>query len=148
MRHDPFGASYFLVEIDGAQGGEAFHASFAEVSGLQGEVEVHEIREGGASSVHKRRGRTVWGPVTLRRGVTAGHDLRSWWDEVRGEKPAQARRDVVILLLGRDGEAVRRWTLRSAWPKSWEAGPLAAGSTEIALEALVLEHAGLEQEDP
>ena len=63
-RTDPLMAFRFIARIDGdAQGG------FSEVSGLQVELDVLELQEGGENAfVHKLPGRAKHGYLTLRRG--------------------------------------------------------------------------------
>ena len=59
-------AATFLVEVDGLEIGR-----FTEVSGLQVEVGVETVAEGGQNGfVHKLPSRMTWPNLVLRRGLT------------------------------------------------------------------------------
>lgn len=147
MRSDPYPAFHFLVDIEGVGDGERFQASFLDVRGLRGDVDVYEIREGGGGDfVHRVPGRVRWGPVSFRKGVVDEGGFFQWWEEACGARPGRARRDLSISLLGRDLSCVRRWTLRRAWPQSWEGPTLDAMSPNLAIEQLVVVHDGITQE--
>jgi phage tail-like protein len=144
---DPYAGFNFLVDIKGG-GGREFQASFAEVGGLKGEVEEFEIKEGGLNNyTHRRPGRTIWGPITLKKGLSNEHEFMDWWSEVAAAEGAAATRTVTISLLNRKDETVRVWELKDAWPKSWEGAVLNAASSDLAIESLVLNHHGITQRD-
>ena len=85
----PFGNMRFRVEIDGISGGGAF------------EVVFPEARIAGRG----RNGRRVlYGPLILRRGLTAACDWYDWWDTARRAR-TPAPRFVRIVLL--DSEACK-----------------------------------------
>ncbi len=140
-RDDPYGRFNFLVEIDGVP-----RAGFAEVDGLAGEIDVIEYREGGdkRSSSRLLPGLTRYASVVLRRGFAGDATLFEWWKAVRDG--ALDRRAVSIVLLDEKREPVARWTLARAWPTKYDASPLNARSSEVALETLELVHEGLELE--
>jgi phage tail-like protein len=140
---DPRGTFNFLVEIDD---GDGVKARFTEVAGLKGDVEEFEIKEGGLNDrTHKLRGRIIWGPVTLKKGMGDEQFFWDWWQQVvDGGSMQDIQRNVSIILQDRDGSTtVRKWDLEKAWPKSWESTALNAGASEIAIETLVLNHAGI-----
>ena len=65
MTHDPYASYSFLVEGINV-------ASFAEVSGLEVEIETIEYREGNdpTAGVRKLPGLTKFANIVLKRGVT------------------------------------------------------------------------------
>ena len=64
----------FLVEVDGKAIG-----TFTEISGLQVDIAVEEVEEGGQNEfVHKLPGRMKWPNITLKRGVTKSDNLFRW----------------------------------------------------------------------
>jgi phage tail-like protein len=140
-RRDPYPSFSFTVEIDGIA-----EASFAEVSGLEGSIDVVEYREGTDSplAVRKLPGLTRYANVTLRRGLTETRDLWQWWKAVASGKPD--RRDVQIVLRDRQGNPARRWTLAEAWPVCYSVSVLDAESGEVAIESLELAHERLDSE--
>jgi phage tail-like protein len=137
-RSDPYGAFRFQVEIGGIVSG-----GFAEVSGLQAELEVFDYREGGRNS-HMVR---VAGParfpsnLTLRRGIGDSGALWDWYlAAARGEVQ---RRSVSVVLLDRDRSRAWQWDFADAYPLRWIGPELRAGTSAVAFEALELAHAGL-----
>ncbi len=138
VRHDPFKNYSFVVEIDGIS-----HAAFREVSGLSGEAEVIEYREGGdVTSTRKLPGRIRYGNVTLRRGLTTSRELYDWWTTV--VHGTLQRRDVAIVLLDDARVEVLRWLLHSAWIAKFEVGELHARGNEVLIESIELAHEGFE----
>jgi phage tail-like protein len=138
---DPFGSFNFHVEIDGESGIKAY---FNEVSGLKGDVEELEIKEGGVNDrTHKMPGRIMWGPVTLKRGIDNDRALFKWWSKIVGNEKGKVRKTVRIVMLDEDFSEVRSWTLKEAWPKSWEGPAFNSGGSEIAFESVTLNHHGV-----
>lgn len=137
---DPFGNFNFHVEIDNASG---IKAVFNEVSGLKGDVEEFEIKEGGVNDrTYKAPGRTIWGPVTLKRGIDTEAALYKWWRDIVENKGTR-RRSVRIVMLDEDFSEVKSWTLKDAWPKSWEGPSFNSGGSELAFESVTLNHHGV-----
>jgi phage tail-like protein len=140
---DPLASFNFWVEVDG--GGE-IKGRFTEVSGLKGDAEEFEIKEGGRNShTHRLPGRVSWGPVTLKKGLGDEKFFHEWWDKVV-KTPKDCRKKVSIILMNDKWDEVRRWELEDAWPKSWETATLNANSSEMAIETLVLNHKGVVKE--
>lgn len=142
-RSDPYPSFNFLVEIDGIDAGAV--AGFQEVTGLVSEVGIVAFREGTESTVV----RTLPGPpkyanVTLKRGVTRSQALWDWHRAVLDGRVE--RRTVVITLLNAAREPVVRYRLQAAWPAKWQGPTLNALASEIAVEAIVIAHDGLEVE--
>ena len=99
MRHDPYMAFNFLVEIEGLVVG-----GFNEVTGLQVETEVHEYREGGKNEyVHKFTGPTRYpSNLILKHGLIDIGTLWDWHQEVTNfttTRPWVTRRNGTIYLL-------------------------------------------------
>jgi len=140
-KDDPFGAYNFWVEVNGMSG---IKARFSEVSGLKGDVEEYEIKEGGLNyRTHLIPGRVKWGPITLKKGLTTDEDLEKWWAEIVQNKAGSKRKTVKITLLKRDMTAQKSWNLRNAWIKSWQGTTLNGGGSEMAIETFVLNHEGV-----
>ncbi len=140
---DPYGSFNFHVEIDGVSKIEAL---FQEVSGIKGDVEEFEIKEGGVNDrTHKFPGRTTWGPVTLKRGIDTNQALYDWWRAiVENKSGGKRRRKVTITMFDEDfTSTARKWTLENAWPKSWEGAALNSSGSELAFESIVLNHDGV-----
>ncbi len=139
IRLDPYPAYNFWVEIDGLWVG-----SFAEVTGLQSEVEVKEYREGGLNDyVHTFRGPTKYtSRLVLKRGMTIFSELLwGWYQDVTEGK--LERRNGSIVLLSAGGIPVRMWNFMGAYPMRWIGPSLRANSNELAIETLELAHQGI-----
>jgi len=127
-------------------------AGFAEVNGLQSEVEMEEYREGGRNLAAHRLPR--WGRypnLVLRRGITTDTALWDWWSDVithsytlaQGAPQRLFRRSGLILLDGSDHRVVAAWFFSNALPERLVGPSLNARASEIAIETLELSHEGL-----
>jgi phage tail-like protein len=124
--------------------------SFAEVTGLNSELEIEEYHEGGRNVGPRRFPK--WGrypTLIFRRGVTASTDLWDWWADVISHSytltttTAPPRRNGVILLEDQAHQAVAGWFFTNALPERLVGPGLSARSNEIAIESLELSHEGL-----
>ncbi len=140
-RNDPLRNFRFRLEIDGLQ-----IAGFSEVHIGASKTDVIEYREG-TDPPHTRKlpGRTHYGDVTLKAGVTRSLELFNWRKQVvTGETPA-ARKRVVILVQDEDGSDLARWTVSEAWPSQYQPGDLNAKGNEVLIELLELANEGIER---
>jgi phage tail-like protein len=136
-------AATFLFEVDGVEIGR-----FMEVSGLEVEVKVEELEEGGQNSfVHRLPGRMSWPNIRLKRGITQNDTLLEWLNKSSGEKFAAggnrlARSTAAITLLGPSGTRLRTWSFDGAFPVKWTGPQFATSSTDMAVEELEITHHG------
>ena len=141
-------ASTFLFEVDGVEIGR-----FMEVSGLQVEVGVEEVEEGGQNGfVHKLPGRMTWPNITLKRGVTQNDSLLTWLNKSSGEQFASqgnklSRSTAAITLIGPSGKRLRAWDFDGAFPVKWRGPTFAASSDDMAVEELEIAHHGFRARD-
>lgn len=143
LRFDPYMNYNFLVEIMGLIVG-----GFTEVSGLQAETKIEEVKEGGVNDhVHKIPGMTSYTTVSLKKGITFIYSdvLWKWYRDVINGK--FNRRDVFILILNEKREFMPTavWQLVDAYPTKWIGPELKADSASIAIETLELAHDGLKK---
>ena len=138
-RNDPFTCGNFRVEIQGITA-----MSFSEVRGLEVSIEVVEYRAGDAkvNTEQKLPGLYKTTDVTLKRGLTRDLGLWNWINSATTGN--LNRTNVLITLLDQAENPVLAWRLRNAWPCKWTGPALNAGSSEGAMEELVLCHEGLE----
>lgn len=129
---------YFEVKVDG--GSAEIDASFAEVSGLDAEREILEIKEGGENRFnHQLPGRTKSSNLVLKRGVVVTSSrLFDWCREVVESDfdLAVAPRDLNISLLDPEGAPLINWNVHHAWPAKWTIGSLNASENSVAMETL------------
>ncbi|MFT4923419.1 MAG: phage tail-like protein [Haloarculaceae archaeon] len=131
-RVDPYLDFRFLVEIESLIVG-----GFAEVEGIEFEVDTEEYEEGGVNHyTHVLPTRTTSGTVTLRRGLT---DAEGLWDWARaGVRGTADRRVVRVILLDREGSEAAGWVFHRAMPVRWSGPDLAAENGQVAMEELEL----------
>jgi phage tail-like protein len=136
LRPDPLMAFRFQVTVEGQVAG-----AFSEVTGLQAEVDVLELPEGGENGfVHKLPGRAQYGNLTLKRGVVT-LDLWRWFADVAAGRPE--RRTVAVAVLPEDGtDPPLRLVFESAVPVRWTGPELHAEQSTVAMETVELAHHG------
>lgn len=149
-RYDAFSSSSatFNVVVDGKTLG-----SFMEASGLEVEVEVYEVTEGGQNFfVHKLPGRFKFPNLSLKRGVTSDNGLIAWIDassagafEKNGNK--LKRTTVALSLTSAKGETLRTWTFYDAFPIRWNGPSFTASSDDFLVEELEIAHHGFSVKD-
>ena len=133
----PYQTFNFAVEIEGLLVG-----GFTEVSGLEGQVEVEEYREGGVNGfIHKLPGRTSYSNLTLSHGLTSVSTLWNWYHDT--PLGAIQRRNGTIMLLDPRQIPVMWWNFRNAIPVRWTGPTFHASSDEVGVESLELAHEGL-----
>jgi len=141
----PPGAFYFSVQVIGAGAGApaaSVDASFQEVSGIQAELEVQTVVEGGENRFAYRLPRYVKYPnLVLRRGaVTSGSTLVDWVTATLGSglaKPVEPR-DLMVSLLNSAGSPLISWTFVRAYPVKWDLAPLDSTQNKVLIESLEL----------
>ena len=131
----PLPQFYFQVEWDSEV------MTFQEVSGLDVEGEVVEYRHGESlpfSTISMPGSRTS-SPVTLKSGVFRSETrFRDWFDRLPGK-----RLPVTISLLDDGGSPIMVWTLANAFPSKITGTDLTSEGTEVAVEAIEIQHEGI-----
>jgi len=142
-------AGTFLVEVDGQPIGR-----FKEISGLQVDVEVEQIEEGGQNAyVHKVPGRITWPNLVLKRGLTETNNLIAWLDGSSGNGFAKnghklTRSTLAITLISHDGKRrLRSWAFHDAFPVKWTGPSFSYDSSDMADEELEIAHHGFTATD-
>ena len=134
----------FGLEIDGVQ-----IKQISEVTGLKMEQDVIELKQNTADGkyvIKKLPGRWKAGEVTLTRGLTADTSFEKWVKDSQFGKMADVRKGGSIIVFDYEGNALKRYKLTNAWPKSLEIGSLKAGDTSVLTEKLVVTYERLEVE--
>lgn len=125
-----------MVELDGM-----LVAGFSEVSGLNSELELQEVAEGGLNQyTHRLPGRVRLEPLVLKRGMTTTNELWSWYSDVM--RGVIQRKSGSIILYNEKDQEFRRWNFYDAYPTKWSGADLRASSSEIAVEYVELTHNG------
>ena len=144
LRSAKFGTTpCFAVEIGGLE-----VATFSECSGLSAMVETGKWQEGGLNhTTYKFPGRTDYGNLTLKHGMTHSQDLYDWFLKVvQGERKCRKNITVKLVVPNKETnqeEALRTWQLLGAFPVKWSAPSLQSATNGIAIESLEFAHHGL-----
>ncbi len=134
----PFAAFNFHVEIvPSGRGSALVSGSFAECDGLEMNMEVKTIREGGGNDRQIRLpGPSTWGQLTLRRGMSAdSRQLWRWMADSLANPRLRAEVEVVVVSSDHQTENVR-FLLSSCLPVKLKAPALNAKDGAIAVEEL------------
>ncbi len=122
---------------------------FQEVSGLEIEMDVQDLLEGGRNqAVIRRLGRGKYPLLVLKRGLLVDGDridARFWrWmqDALDGVRPLQ-RVDGLLRVMGADGQVRASWGFERGLPAKLRGPELNAKTGEIAIEELAIAHEGL-----
>jgi phage tail-like protein len=124
---------------------------FQECQGLEVEMDVQELVEGGRNDgVIRRVGRGKYTNIILKRGMFYGDDgkvkteLWGWLQGIlAGQRPV-ARYDGTVQAMSADGQTVlATWTFDRGLPQKISGPQLNAKSGEIAIEELHIAHEGL-----
>ena len=135
----------------GSASGQLGDGGFQECSGLQIDMDVHEINEGGRNDGTVRlAGRGKYSNIVLKRGMlypvggTAVSELWAWLQGVlSGQRPI-VRYDGIIEVFDNSSNAVvATWLFDRGLPAKVMGPTLNAKSGEIAIEELTIAHEGL-----
>jgi phage tail-like protein len=145
-----FNFSIVLKRSDGA-GPDLGDGGFQECSGLDIEMDVQELVEGGRNdSTVRLVGRGKYSPIVLKRGMLvpqggqAYSELWAWLQGViAGVRPVP-RYNGLIDVLSADGQrAIATWAFDRGLPAKIAGPQLNARTGEIAIEELTIHHEGL-----
>ena len=124
-------------------------ASFQDCDGLDMNMDVKTIREGGNNRSQIRLiGPLTYGQITLKRGMTASFDLWDWFDMLQDATAQQLRTvfrsNAQIVLFAADRTTERaRWTLTRCLPVKLKAPALNAKDGVVAIEELQIVYESL-----
>ena len=145
QRVDPYRGFKFRALIDGFES-----AGFKTISGLNVETEVVDYREGiDYGHNHKLPGLTSFDPIEMERGKSERKDFEKWqgltYDAKngKGEPDPAFRKNIVIELRNYNDEVVKKWEIKHAWVSRLEHGTLDAGSSDVFIEKIVIQHEGM-----
>lgn len=148
----PFTAFNFAVEIALGEGSDnaarLCNAAFAECDGLEMNMEVKTIREGGNNGAQIRlAGPLAFGTLTLKRGMTASFDLWDWFSDTLLNP--RLRADAEVVIFAPDGQTKRAsFVLSRCLPLKLKAPPLNAKDGAVAVEELQIAYESLTLKKP
>ncbi len=134
----------FGLEFDGV-----VIKQISEVTGLKMEQDVIELKQNtndGKYVIKKLPGRPKAGEVTLTRGLTDDANFQKWIMSSQFGKMGEARKGGAIMVFDFEGQAIKRYKLKNAWPKTLEIGSLKAGDTSVLTEKITITYEEIEVE--
>lgn len=140
---------FFSVSFTGP-GPSISDDAFQEVEGLESEIDVETVVEGGENTfVHKLPKQVKHPNLKLKRGLTSlDSDLVTWCKdtlEAGLAKPIKPN-SVVVNLNDAEGNPVASWTASNAYPVKWTVGGFDAMKNEIAIETIELAYTTLKRD--
>ncbi len=121
---------------------------FQEVSGLNVEMEMESVKEGGEQRfVHELPVRAKYGDVTLKRGKFLGSGVLHWCRQAL-ENFQFSPVNVLISLMNEEHIPLYNWYLINAIPKRLEVSSFNAQQSEVVIETLVLSYQYFKYYDP
>lgn len=146
------GTFNFRITLTESGGGSTLgNGGFQECSGLEIEMDVQELQEGGRNNGTVRTvGRGKYGPIVLKRGMlfpdggTVHNELWAWMQDVlNGIRPVKRYDGLVTVLAANRQDTVATWQFDRGLPQKIAGPQLNAKSGEIAIEELTIVHEGL-----
>ncbi len=139
----PPSAFYFKVVI-GPPAGLSADTSFQEVSGIETEMEVESIVEGGENRFVRQLPKGIKHPnLSLKRGIAPlTSPLVVWCKETleSGFNLAIKPLPVLVYLMNEEQESIRGWSFDSAYPLKWEVESFGSTKNEVAIEKIILSY--------
>jgi phage tail-like protein len=115
---------------------------FTGCSGLTLEFETVTFKEGNGSMIieRKRPGKPTYEEIVLKRGFTRDKALYDWFDEVAVAGSPTPYKTGSIVIYDRTQNEVARFNIEQAWPSKLSVSDLSAGSDEVMVEELTIQH--------
>ena len=145
MSTDPLTGFAFSVEIDGIE-----QAYFTECTGLSGQVEVFDYKEGGMNEYsHKLPGRVTYSNIQLKRGITGSTAMWDWFSSIAtAANKADHMKSVSITQYHADGTVIQRWDLANAYPVKWTGPRFDTAAAAVTVEEFEIAFGELTMSQP
>ncbi|MEM7685737.1 MAG: phage tail protein [Pseudomonadota bacterium] len=141
----PLSAFNFAVRLllDGEQR-PICDGAFSEVTGLEASIDTQTIREGGNNTrqIHLM-GQISYGQATLKRGLTKGLDLWTWFNAVNDRRDLRASGEIVLLSGDRESETIK-FILTGCLPIKLKMPSLNATDGIVAIEEMQIAYETLD----
>lgn len=124
-------------------------ASFMDVGGIESSMSAEEVVEGGENGFVWKLPTVVKHPnLTLKRGIVDDSSrLVSWCRDVLGRGPGLdiQTQSLWLFLLDAEGQGVRAWAFRDAYPVKWKVDNFNSTKNELAIETIELAYHACER---
>ncbi len=144
--HDQdFQGSFFALEIDSLTLGW-----FTGCSGIGIEYDVTTYKETNGKKVieRKRPGKPKYSEVVLKRGFTTSKTIHDWFKEVVDAQKPTPYKTASIVIYDRQQAEAGRFSLEACWPSKLSISDLSAGSDDVMIEELTIQHEFLDWVKP
>ena len=148
----PIPSFYFKVELDNEE------ISFQEVSGLEANLEVESVVEGGNNLFsHRLPVRQTYNNITLNKAVVEEEDDFYQWirdslllqeNIVNSSFGERVKTIGIHLMSPKSAEEIRSWYIVDAYPIKWSISNLDASESKIAIDSVDLVFQYLTNESP
>ncbi|MBX3616337.1 phage tail protein [Nitrosomonas sp.] len=139
----PPSAFYFKVII-GPPAGLTTDTSFQEVSGIDIEMDVETVTEGGENRFVRQLPKgTKHSNLSLKRGIASMDSPLVIWCKATlesGLNLAIKPLPVLVYLMNEDKVPIRGWAFDSAYPLKWEVESFGSTKNEVAIEKIILSY--------
>lgn len=137
----PFTSYSFQVKIGDSNTVAAY---FSEVSGLGGEIDVDEYKEGGVNGfVHKLPRNAKYNNLVLKAGMSEKTVLYDWFENTANNK-VKLKTITISLIDPKDRKTpIKTWIFKKAFPVKISATDLNAQNSEIIIEQVEFAHSGM-----
>jgi phage tail-like protein len=142
-RHDPYRDFNYKVTITGKK--IFAKVGFNKVTGLKLKTDVIEYRDGADSQMtpHKMSGLVKHDPVTFERGMSEDLDIWNWVIQQIKSNDDGHKCTIVIELLDRARNGVRKWELQECWVSDYETGDFNAQGNGIMIDRMIVQYEGI-----
>jgi phage tail-like protein len=143
------GSGAELSSTLGLAGTALADGAFQECTGLDVELDVQELVEGGRNDgVIRRVGRAKYQPIVLKRGMfysggAVNRDLWAWLQDIASGVLPVRRYDGIVEVMSVGDQVVARWLFQRGLPARVAGPQLNAKTGEVAIEELHIHHEGL-----
>ena len=137
MYYPPAGF-HFVVEFTGVNGIKREDVGFQEVSGIEAEIGVQELKEGGENRfAHRLPQAAQYKNLVLKRGMLTDSGLIQWFrDAVESFRFSPVT--VKVSLLNEQSEPLCSWNFIKAYPVKWVVSPFDSSKNELVVETIEL----------
>ncbi len=127
------------------------HVLFRSCDGLDAEIEVVTIEEGGRLAPPRTaRGQQRPSRLTFSHGLVSPETSQSsqktifdWFQEVCDPSKTLTKRTISISVENEDGKNIASWKVLNAWPCRWMGPVLSARSNSLTIEQIGFAHEGI-----
>lgn len=131
-------AFHFKVEFQDVPGVTINDVRFQDVSGLNAELGIEEVKSGGENRFsHRLPTRAKYSNLVLKRGMLIDSGLIKWFNDAV-ENFSFSPATIIVKLLDKDHQPLQTWSFIKAWPVKWNVSEFKATDNAIVIETIEL----------